>query len=367
MSNLINEKNTPIKNYRIIYLFLIITLLFPKAGITTSVLPVTVATVAYVLSIAANINGYLKSNLSVQIIIIYTYLIVSSFATILFNIQSFSAMNIAYMVVLLASPITFTFGKCLDVKKTNNIIAYILILIGSYSILQFILGVQETAIQGLTIAIGDDFSKKQIIRSGWIAKIPSTYTNGTLLAPSLIILISYVLEIRKKNALNYFAVIFGIISLLLSGSRSSIFSAILLIPFLCYRIITMSKKNKTLMFSLIFYAVPLFIVILLIILPSLTSEFVDQIYNAYIGFTKNDFTLSGRTIQWADFIQNIKDLDFWGSIRFIFIGLPWNVGEHLEGLPLILKLYGVIPFIVYMYFTLSIFLKFRKMLYVYIL
>ena len=193
-----------IKKYHIFNLFLIITLLLPKAGITTNILPITIATLLYTICMMLNIFDYINSKISNSYILIYLYLMVSSIITILSNYKSLSAMNVTYMVVLLASPLTFLFCKYINLKNVNTTISLIIVAIGIYSILQFVIGVKETAIEGITIALGDDLSKKQIIRSGWVAKIPSTYTNGTLLAPSLIILLAYELEIKIKVNCKFF-------------------------------------------------------------------------------------------------------------------------------------------------------------------
>lgn len=361
MSSYINKEKPTIKKQHITYLLLIVTLLIPKAGVTTSILPITVATLMYILVIALNFFNYLRLKISSNYIFIYTYLTFSSIITILLNIEALSAMNIAFMIVLLASPLTFLFSKKINCKKSNTIITYILILIGLYSILQFTIGVQKTSIEGITIAYGDDLNKKNIIRSGWIAKIPSTYANGTILAPTLIILISYVMEIKNKTKVHFIAIMFGLISLLLSGSRSSLFAAFCFLPFLCYHVIKNKSNKKTLYSLLLIFPISM---LLLFVISKIFPSFINQIYNAYIGFTKNDPTLSGRTTQWSDFINCIKKLNVSGIISFIFIGLPWNYGDHLEGLPLILKLYGVFPFFTYLFFTLSNFIKFRRYIYI---
>lgn len=345
------------------YLFMIITLLFPKAGVTTSSLPITIATLVYSIAIIANIRYYSRLNIPNYYICIYLYLIVSAIITVLLNLQNFSAMNVAYMVILLASPISFTFGQQLDTKTAKKIISLIVIIIGLYSIVQLLIGVQETAIRGLTIAYGDDFSKKQIIRSGWVSKIPSTYTNGTLLAPSLLVMISFLFETKSKTIINYIALILGFLALLLSGSRSTLFVTILTFPVLIYKLVRkiIVSNNQTIMKSfLILSSVPLLIVILYFATPIIAPDFINQIYNAYIGFTKNDSTFSGRTTQWLEFYKVVRELDLQGVLKLNFIGLPWNVGKHLEGLPLIFKLYGFIPFTIYILFTFSIFLRFRK-------
>ena len=355
-----------IKKYHIFNLFLIITLLLPKAGITTNILPITIATLLYTICMMLNIFDYINSKISNSYILIYLYLMVSSIITILSNYKSLSAMNVTYMVVLLASPLTFLFCKYINLKNVNTTISLIIVAIGIYSILQFVIGVKETAIEGITIALGDDLSKKQIIRSGWVAKIPSTYTNGTLLAPSLIILLAYELEIKNKSKLQIFSIILGTLSLILSGSRSCIFAVILLIPYLLYRIIKMKlQKKKIHNFIFVFSMLPLLILLLIAIIPKIMPNFINQVYQSYIGFTKNDLTLSGRTIQWESFFQIIKELDLSGLIHFLFFGLSWNSGKHLEGLLLIMKLYGVIPFMIYFLFTLSVFLKFKHKPYIF--
>ena len=125
------------------------------------------------------------------------------------------------------------------------------------------------------------------------------------------------------------------------------------------------QKKKIHNFIFVFSMLPLLILLLIAIIPKIMPNFINQVYQSYIGFTKNDLTLSGRTIQWESFFQIIKELDLSGLIHFLFFGLSWNSGKHLEGLLLIMKLYGVIPFMIYFLFTLSVFLKFKHKPYIF--
>lgn len=87
----------------------------------------------------------------------------------------------------------------------------------------------------------------------------------------------------------------------------------------------------------------------------------EFIYNIYIGFTQSDTTFSGRTVQWTDFLSIIMTLDTGELLRFLLSGIPWNEGDHIEGLLLLMKLYGVTVFALFAAFIVSFFRKYRKL------
>lgn len=286
---------------------------------------------------------------------------VNSFVTILLNMHDIKPMNIAYILVLLASPLTYQFGVKFDLSKSKKIVSSTLIFLGSFSLVQLIFGVRETAITGLTIALGEDYAKKQIIRYGiGISKIPSTYHNGTLLAPFLIICLAFLLEEKGKSKLTYTALVLGSIGLILSGSRSSIFAVVCILSVLFLRVIKRVRGSQVRKLVMAVSLLPFFILLLIFISNTFFSDLIEHIFEIYIGFTQSDSTFSGRTIQWDSFFSIIKSLDVSGAFRFVFFGIPWNIGRHMEGLLLLMKLYGVTVFTLFIVFIVSFFLEVQK-------
>lgn len=363
--NITSNQNANFNNSKILFLFTIITCCFPKAGIATFSLPITAAMILFLLLIIVNIRNFINKSVELSYMCIYIHIIINSIITILLNKNNVSAMNIAYIMVLLSSPLTYIFGGAFELNTSKKILSISLIIVGGFSLLQFIFGVNETAIPGLTIAIGEDYTKKQIFRSGiGISKIPSTYQNGTLLAPFLIISIAFLLQGKDKTKLTYIALFFGLVSLLLSGSRSSLFSVIMILPILIFNILKNVYGQKIKKILIIIFLSPIIIIILFFTLKIIFPDFASQIYNSYVGFTLNDSTLSGRTTQWSDFLLIIKDLNIKELIRFLLFGLSWDNGKHIEGLLLFMKLYGVTSFFAYLCFLISFFIRFRKLSYI---
>ena len=127
MKQLLNNQNVFFKNNKFIFLFTIISFCFPKAGIATFGLPITVSMFLFLFALIVNLREYIDKDIEFSYVCIYTYIIIQSIITILLNIHVMSAMNIAYMMVLLASPLTYLFGNKYElnvssyfVKKLNE-------------------------------------------------------------------------------------------------------------------------------------------------------------------------------------------------------------------------------------------------------
>ena len=362
MNLLSNKQNDAGVRDKLIFLFAVVSFCFPKAGTATAGLPLTVSSSLFLSALAANARELSKKQFTLAYAILFIIMGVSSIITVLLNLGNITAMNIAYILVLLSSPLTYQLGLKFDLSQSKKIVSAALIFLGSFSLVQWIFGVRETAVAGLTIAFGEDYAKKQIIREGiGISKIPSTYQNGTLLAPFLIIGIAFLLEIKNKTRSAYFAIVLGIIGLILSGSRSSIFAVVCILPVLLFRVIKRAQDRQLRLIVMAFSLLPTAVVLLALFSNSFLKGLTGYIFEIYIGFTQSDTTFSGRTVQWTDFISIILTLDTGGLFRFMFSGIPWNEGDHMEGLFLLMKLYGVTVFSLFAAFIVSFFRKFRRL------
>ena len=362
MNSLSNKRNDAGVRDKLIFLFAAVSFCFPKAGTATAGLPLTVSMFLFLSALLANAKELTKKRFPLAYAILFMIMGVSSSITVLLNLGNITAMNIAYILVLLASPLTYQFGLKFDLNQSKKTVSAALIFLGSFSLIQWIFGVRETAVPGLTIALGEDYAKKQIIREGiGISKIPATYQNGTLLAPFLIIAVAFLLEVKKKTKPAYFAIALGVVGLILSGSRSSLFAVVCILPFLLFRVIKRADYRQLRLIVMAFSLIPAAAVLLSFFSDSFLKGMTEFIYNIYIGFTQSDTTFSGRTVQWTDFLSIIMTLDTGELSRFLLSGIPWNEGDHIERLLLLMKLYGVTVFALFAAFIVSFFRKYRKL------
>ena len=362
MNSLLNRQNDAGGRNQLIFLFAAVSFCFPKAGTATAGLPLTVSMFLFLSALLANAKELSKKQFTLSYAILFMIMGVSSIITVLLNLGNITAMNIAYILVLLSSPLTYQFGLKFDLSQSKKTVSAALIFLGSFSLIQWIFGVMETAIPGLTIAFGEDYARKQIIREGiGISKIPATYQNGTLLAPFLIIGIAFLLEVKQKTKPTYCAIVLGIIGLMLSGSRSSIFAVVAILPVLLFRGMKRAQDRQLRLIVMGLSLLPAAVVLLSLIPNPFLKGLTEYLYNIYIGFTQSDTTFSGRTVQWTGFFSIILTMDTGGLFRFVFSGIPWNEGDHIEGLFLLMKLIFCVNNWYITAFIVSFFWKYRKL------
>ena len=334
---------------------------FPRSGISTGELPITVPMVLFVLCAVLNARWFLHYPIDIKYILFLVIILPLVTITIMLNRDDLPPRRIAYLFVVLLSPLTFFLGKNLNLEKASKIITTAMLIVSIYSLIQFIFGVETTSIQGLTVAYGDDPHAKNIYRSFGISKIPSTYHNGSILAPSLIIQLAFLLQFRRNDFKTWAAIIMGTIALVLSGSRSSLFAlgVVLAISLVISPFIVKGMKRRSLKLLSLFVLILPFLAYLLgkYVFP----KFIEQVYRSTIGFTLTDPTFSGRTILLEDLIELLKRQDFWGAVRIFFVGADWGVGRTLEGLLYVFKYYGFVIFALYSAYMLTFFYRFRNM------
>ena len=111
-----------------------------------------------------------------------------------------------------------------------------------------------------------------------------------------IIICGFLLEIKNKTRSAYFAIVLGIIGLILSGSRSSIFAVVCILPVLLFRVIKRAQDRQLRLIVMAFSLLPTAVVLLALFSNSFLKGLTGYIFEIYIGFTQSDTTFSGRTV-----------------------------------------------------------------------
>lgn len=335
-------------------LFEFISLSFPKAGTAEYFLPLTIANITFILAIIRlgnkNLTGFnvISKNFTITYLL-YAFLLLIS---LLINIESVSgnAYLMAFTFVMLASPLALSIGYSIPSDKAMKIVAWSVIITSVYGLMQFFIGIEETTIPGISLAIGEQTTEKNIYR--WIngirvlVKTPSTYQNGSLFAPFLLMAIFLLLD-WKKCKLRNISLVLGIIGFIIAGSRCSVVAVIVL--FITIIIMNVMNKDITISKRNIFIALLFAVICILLLFTGILQSSLERLYFTYIGYTSMDATASGRTVLWGNLFDLISDLNVFEFIRFIIMGVNWKEIIWTEGLTYFFTQFGVISFALYLY------------------
>lgn len=272
----------------------------------------------------------------IYVIIILTVVII--------NINQMELFRIAISIVLIVSPLAIGIGYKVNLNTFYKIIIVSMIITGLYSLLQWTIGIEATKIPGLNIAYGDTFADKPIgYGAGGMEalKMPSTYQNGNGVALFFLLALFLIIPWKtNKKGIKFVAILFAIIGILLSGSRSALIPFILLVPYAIKKIYDILKTKKQKIIMILFLIVG--ISSLLVYLIYSKSELVEYMFNRYIVQTIMDPTGSGRTTQIQEVIESITNQNFILVIKSLILGNDWENVVASEGIFYFVSFYGII-------------------------
>ncbi len=177
-------------------------------------------------------------------------------------------------------------------------------------------------------------------------KMPSTYQvgNGAGLFYLLGITAMISWKTENKKLLKTIAIVFGIIGILLSGSRACLIPFIIFIPFVLnkmYKNRTRNGKILMIITTIVIGTATIFYI------KNSNGKFVEYFYERNIEETFTDTTGNGRTILIEKSIDYIKQQDWAGKIRSIILGTPWESGMTSEGILYIFLKSGIIAMLTF--------------------
>ena len=342
------------------YFFEFVTFAFPKAGVLVGSVPITVATLLFLLALLFSIKGigFMVDRYKGFVIgyAVYAFFVLMP---LLLNITATDIGNITIALVMLASPLAILIGTQADFEKTVKIIAVSLIIVGLYAVVQYFFGVERTAIPGVNIAYGDSFSKKTIgygmSSQGLDAlKMPSTYQNGNGAGLFYIMCLPLLFFWKAKSTcfriIRIVAILAAVAGVMLSGSRT------ILIPFVVIAIpsllIYIKRKLPERVQTLYLGGLILVLIGLVLYVFIADSQFIQYFIDRYIVQTLSDPTASGRTAQFGDVLSMIYSLNAPDFLRFFFFGMPWSEARMSEGVLYMLSYYGFLSFLSFLFLLL---------------
>ena len=166
-----------------LYLYELITFVIPKAGVLKGNIPLNLSTLMAPLIILHNINPIISFLKKRAFGVIYFIYVVSLLTLMPIHIFAFSTTHLARVIILLISPLMLILGYISEEKIFFKLLIISLMLVAGFSCVQYIYGINKTAIQGITIAYGDSYTRKSMgfdITNDTAIKMPSSYQNGNL-------------------------------------------------------------------------------------------------------------------------------------------------------------------------------------------
>lgn len=317
------------------YLFLIFLVSFPKAGIVFSGIPITVNLVVFsfiALVIFLEKKILTKSQYGLFLIFLtgWTLLVINR-SELLLNSNSAKFGVIYWLLIIPLMWILFN-----EQYRNSNFASIEFLIIAFtftslYGVQQYLFGLESMKVEGLTIAYGDSYSRKNLALAfadnSQATKIPSTFQGGNIWGQSFALILVWVIHFRiwryvNLKALKLLSVLSPTVGVYLSFSRTALMAAFfgILLSFL-------SLSNIRRYF----------------LMPTIVTTFfiffaISQSSNRY---SFESFTNSaGRTNQWKNGIQSFGILDwiFGNPPRFDGVIL------EMEGLLGLLAQVGLVGF-----------------------
>ncbi len=362
-----------IRNF-INYLYIFITCAFPKAGITIGGTAITLQMLLLLFVVVINFNYVLKNKeYRKKEFKLWILLTVSLLIVIFANLITMNSFKFLATMIMILSPFSIFCLPELDHKKIIKIFCISSIIVGGYSVVQYIWGIERTAIYGLTITYGVSYTDKTIgldFANDTALKMPSTYQNGNgsglFLVLALILILYIFINYRKKY--NSFLLISSLIccalGIILCGSRSVVYSLIiasfLVLVWYAFSSFSYEKKiNKKVLFSVAI--ITSLVLVVLVYNVTYETKIYQRIVSVFLERTHNDLTASGRTLQFKNLMQMFADsrgaLEYFRNIIF---GFDWHVDNSGEGFYVILKYYGLPIMFVFYCFLLTCLVKLSK-------
>ena len=309
-------------------LYLVFNILFPKAGIKINDIPITIGNIIFILMVIVSFPIFIKRNYRIETNGIFLILSIFywAFRLILIHGNTNNGMLVSYIACLCGYPlIYFVFQVFVDSKiklqYALKIISIFTIIIMIYTVFQYVFGIANTAIPGLTVNYSDYAEHPQ---NWWTykhnsysesTKIVSTFQNGNLFGVNLLLLFPIAYYNLNSNYIKYFILFLFLFNCLLSGSRTIY---ITIIVFCLLKLFHIKKESKFKAESILLFLLGIFIVaIALVTISEILIARLSTIFD--LEFISS---ASGRIPKILQYLQWIDSKG--GLISVIFGGLGYN-------------------------------------------
>lgn len=319
--------------------FLFVTTTFPKAGVQPGNLPLTLNLALLALLLLTGLPTALRALEAFPgAVSWYAWLVgFGVYSTFIAWQEGASLYSVAQGVTVMVSPLAALAAFRLPAHRSLTIVGWAVVVTSGYALIQFLFGITDTSVAGVTFTMGQDLNAKPIGYSAdadTALKMPSTYQNGNsfgiFAALAVMLMLMWHPETQRLRRLRVLAIVSGIVGLLLCGSRSIVIPVAFSLVFVIRQYMgTMSRERQQSAMSVLIVA----ILFGAIVLGFYRRDILTAFWDRNVTQTVNDPTASGRTDQWSAMWSGIQRLGGLQLIRLILIGQNPSWGLGGEGLP----------------------------------
>ena len=329
-----------------VYVF--VTMTIPKAGAQIAGLPLTLNIILTACVILKNPNQVM---LFIQrfkgFAIAYGVLLFFGLITFaLALLDGTPAFKLAQIVIVLSSLLVGVSVLRMRPSALAKIVIASTVIVNAYGVIQFLGGVEDMSIQGITYTFGQSLLDKPIGISTTSqqadTKIISTFQNGNSYGIFNVLAFSFLMSrlpvTKGWQIARMVAVPLSVIGILICGSRSSVIPFALMALFMVGSFLKQMPLRTRLAagFALAFAMIAGIAALLA------QGTILQQFWERNVIHTLEDPSAAGRTDQWAYSFGQIAHMTPTELLRLFFFGRSSDMTIIGEGLPEFFFVYGII-------------------------
>lgn len=328
-------------------LFIFVTTTIPKAGAQVGPVPLTLNLVLLALVVLRNPAAALHALRAFRgyFLCFAVVLVFGFYGTVIAWGEGLGTFAIAQRVIVMLSPLAAVAAFRVRPGTGARIVGLALVLVSAYALLEFVAGISETAVQGITYTFGQSLETKPIGYDGSSdsgKKMPSTFQNGNslgiLCVLGLALMLSWRPEKRGDRVLRVTAMSAGVLGLLLCGSRSIIIPLCMAALFMVHHHVKSLPPTRR---GMVVAGLLGGLLVVWAVLSFTQNDVVSAFWQRNVVETANDPTASGRTGQWAAIREGVDALSGRQLLRLLLIGQSPSWGLGGEGLPAFFTAFGL--------------------------
>lgn len=329
-------------------LYVFVTMAIPKAGVQLGAIPLTLNILLSALVVLKNPNDTIRFIWKIRgFNAAYCLLLIFGIVTLALDlIDGTKPFELAQTLIVLASPLVGVAALRLKPETLTRIIIVATIIVNLYGIVQFLVGVDKTSVEGLTYTYGQSLMSKPIGMSTATdtadTKIISTFQNGNSYGIFNVLAFSFLMSrlpsVSGWGTARMVATIASVVGILICGSRSSVIPFAIMCIFMVVSFLNQLPPQKR---QNIMTLIALVCIVGIIAL-AIQGTILEQFWERNVVHTAQDTTAAGRTGQWINSFKIISQMGTLPLLRLFFFGKSASMNIGGEGLPEFFFNFGII-------------------------
>lgn len=337
------------------WLFVLVTLLVPKAGAVVGGMPLTLSLLLFALVVLRSPNDVLRAWSAAPFSgwVLGIFLAFGTIALTLAAANGTGAYGMARYLAVVSAPAALVVARRLPVRSFERICTWACVLLAIYAASQLALGVLPTNVPGLTSTFGQDLSQKMIgfnSASGQAQKAPATYQNGNAFGIFAILGTGFLMSAASSDGRwsrgRVLGVVAGLFSVMVCGSRSVQLPSLVLVAVMVWSAVRARPRSQAVLLA--WEALALIVVTGALLAAE--GTLLARVWDRVVTQTLADPSASGRTEQWSALWREVTDLDPLALLSVLLVG---GLSAQAEGAPVLLVNLGLVVALAFFWLLLA--------------